>query len=75
MIVNITGPDSSIVENINNCPIDEQIDVAKTCIANVRCRFMNNKHSNKVPLKIRDVNVRIVEIKLTKNIILRNEIE
>jgi len=35
IIVNITGPNSSIVENINNCPIDEHIDVANTCIANI----------------------------------------
>jgi hypothetical protein len=35
IIVNTTGPNSSIVENINNCPTDEHTDVAKTCIANV----------------------------------------
>jgi hypothetical protein len=34
-MVNITGPNSSMVEKINNCPIDEHIDVARACIANV----------------------------------------
>ena len=75
MMVNTTGPNSSMVEKMNNCPIDEQMEVAKTCMANWWCRPMKAKQSSKLPLIINEVNVKIVEIKLTKNIILRNEIE
>lgn len=69
IIVNTTGPNSSIVENINSCPIAEHIDVANACTMNRLCFCMKNTQSKNVSLRIRDVEVKTVEIQLTKNII------
>ena len=73
IMVKTTGPNSSMVAKMKSCPIDEQMDVATACAANDSCRCMKSTHSSRLPLKASDVNVRIVEKRLTKNIMSRNE--